>query len=110
MKRPVSSLTTMPSPFVAAHATACSTSAPGTSSLGFVFEGVDAMPGVGAAAAAVLEVAARIEKPSTREKQRPRSSNDAGRALLISKLTKRFPRRGTRPWWEATREGSLIRG
>lgn len=97
MKRPVSSFTTMPSPFVAAHATAWSTSAIGTSSLGLVFEGVDAMPGV---VAAVLGFATRMEKPSMREKQHARSSNEAEEALLIPQLATSFPRRGTLPWWE----------
>ena len=97
VKRPVSSFTTIPSPFVAAHATACSTSALGTSSLRLVFEVVDAMPGV---AAAVLGVAARMEKPSMGEKQHAKSSNEAGEALLIPQPTKSLPRRGTLPWWE----------
>lgn len=94
MKRPVSSFTTIPSPFVAAHATACSTSAVGTSSLGLALEGVDAMPGV---VAAVLGVAARMEKPSMQEKKHARRSNEGKEALLIPQQAKSFPRRGTLP-------------
>lgn len=93
MKRPVSSFTTMPSPFVAAHATACSTRELGTSPLGLVWEDGDGIPAV-----AVLGVAGRTEKPSTQEKQHARSSNKAGEALLMPPPPESFHRRVTLPY------------
>lgn len=100
VKRPSSSFTTMPRPFVALQATACSTSAPGTpSSLLLAFCPEDAIPAVvvavdaAASAAAALELglllvgavvgAASIKKPSIRKAKQARNTNEASDALLM---------------------------